>query len=245
MTFEIKTTENKLLAAILAQRLPRIGLPFNRSYDAHWHEYMGNANDPKSWAKVLKMAELQVREEGAGKDSDIMLCAYVGGFGTNGEPYLVICDDYSINSGNLTMPAKLFVKNIFGYREIDGFEPRRKVEARKPQEIAKRLSAELPHFEIFPDRFYDSQRAEYRGNLNTAQLEAKSLGLAEFQVHVGGDKSEIDNMFCTYVAGINFKAPKPFIVVCDDCLANSGNLTMPAKLHLEDLADFRIVEGFK
>lgn len=246
MIFEVGTLDHVQMARILAARLPNTDVHLNRHYNIDWFEYMGDANHPGTKVKPFVLTEMKVGEEGASEGLCKTLCAYNGGIDLKAkEPHLVVCDDFFTNSGILTMPAKLFIKHLFRFREVEEVVPGITADIMSLDEIIKKSKETLETVEDLPDRFYDAKWAEYRGyrgEKDRVPFRIKAAVLAELQVREKGASGELDKTLCAYVGGINLKAPKPFLVICDDIFTDSGILTVPAKLPLENLIGYRVVE---
>lgn len=121
MGFEVKVMTREEMVSALVERLPSISKTPERVYNAQYAEYMGMMNN-RGDEKIhpIEIAELTVRGESQTDDLTKKLIAYVGGIHLHAkEPFLIICDDRFQSSGHLTMPARLSLKDLVGYRTIE------------------------------------------------------------------------------------------------------------------------------
>lgn len=122
-----------------------------------------------------------------------------------------------------------------------------KYESRRVEDMRNQL-IRLHSIDVNPKVFYDAQWAQFRGSPEGEKLEVKATEIAELTVQRHGSayedyQSASDGSIrklVAYVGGIN--TSKDILVVGQNVEPETGNLTLPAKLSLQDLIGYRTIE---
>lgn len=128
MTFQyesrrVEDMRNQLIRLHSARVNPKV------FYDAHWAQFRGSPEGEALEVKATEIAELTVQRHGSAYESYQSISddpirkivAYVGGINTD-KDILVVGQNVEPETRNLTLPAKLSLQDLIGYRTIEKVE---------------------------------------------------------------------------------------------------------------------------
>jgi hypothetical protein len=128
MTFEyesrrVEDMRNQLIRLHSARVNPKV------YYDAQWAQFKGSPEGEHLEVKATEIAELTVQQHGSAyegyqsisEDPIRKIVAYVGGINTS-DDILVVGQNVEPETRNLTLPARLSLQDLIGYRTIEKVE---------------------------------------------------------------------------------------------------------------------------